>query len=1130
MPLEVGDLIAKLKLDAGQFTTGLKQAGVDTERFGAGLMKIAPAVAAAFVATKVIAWTKEVSRAAEQTQHLSLMTGIAAQRFEEMGVALARVGLTGHDLAFGFRQLARHLVEARDASSEAAAAFDRVGIDPTKIRDGEQALRAIADRFAAMPDGIDKAALAQELFGRSGARLIPILNQGSAGMDALTQKSREFGLVLSEVQREGLTRFDDALDDLGKSLEGFKTQVATFVAPAATQGIEALSMASAFATFMVQELSAASTTLTARVANLGTFLVEAAKSGLQVGESAAQTRGSLAALWAALTQETEAVKAATEADKEKARTGDVLAEVEKKLAAVVRGRTATERAQEAAGKGIVEDTQKALLVMQQLGTSFEVAEIMVKGKTATQLEGVVAVARAEQQLGHDLQQIHLREQADIQRIKDLRINAALEAMHKELGVAQEMLEVRKHNALLMMHREIGEGIKEREAEGKAQEALGRHIVEKTKRQFEEVQALAGNVFGAFNQAIDRAVQGVILGTNTMRQAFKQLGQSIVLEFASTVIRQGLKPLQEALGQALFGALQGRGGPQVQGPLRPGETLTAPATALSVQSLSTLAVSALAAAGAVVTFAQALRQSGKSFEKVTTGFGLALGAIVGGATGGLAGAGVGALIGTLGGGLVGSLFGGRGSARLTPQQTGAIVGTAILPGIGTIIGTLIGGFFRSSAGRRRNERDFLQATVTQFKPILEDLGNALTPKALAKGLQELVAEGIPGAAGGVHGFFEVTQLTAQALLEGVGQFKARFITAGQFRTILHSELDPLWQELADALEATVDAIVSKFLQITSQAISQLADMQLEIMALRGGGTEAGLAAFAAATQQAIDAARIVLPLLTDPQEIMQQTQTIRALIQQRYQGEIRLLQTLASTARQAEQAAGAAADAWAGLGANIMDQLAGLRGLAGPQAALDVTQRRFQEAFQAFRNAPTVALGEEVSRLAGPFLAAAQGAFATTSPEFSAIVASLISGLEEVQRVASAQEAAQRTEEARWRMESLGFDARIAAATEGMADSLEALAQELVAMLTEMGFPIPTFQAGTVTVPRTGLALLHRGEMVVPAGVADQMRAGGRSISITVKDNVLLGDSRAMARELARIISPELDAAVSYRMP
>lgn len=67
------------------------------------------------------------------------------------------------------------------------------------VKPMSQILPGLADTFKKMPDGAEKAALATQLFGRSGAQMIPFLNKGSEGIAALTEKAQQMGLVIDDV-------------------------------------------------------------------------------------------------------------------------------------------------------------------------------------------------------------------------------------------------------------------------------------------------------------------------------------------------------------------------------------------------------------------------------------------------------------------------------------------------------------------------------------------------------------------------------------------------------------------------------------------------------------------------------------------------------------------------------------------------------------------------------------------------------------------------------------------------------------------------------------------------------------------------------------------------------------------
>jgi len=83
-----------------------------------------------------------------------------------------------------------------------------------------------ADVFAAMKDGPDKIRMAYERFGRSGAQLIPLLNQGSAALRLQMQEAKALGLVIGPEFGHNSELFNDNII----RIQGFLTGVFNIVA------------------------------------------------------------------------------------------------------------------------------------------------------------------------------------------------------------------------------------------------------------------------------------------------------------------------------------------------------------------------------------------------------------------------------------------------------------------------------------------------------------------------------------------------------------------------------------------------------------------------------------------------------------------------------------------------------------------------------------------------------------------------------------------------------------------------------------------------------------------------------------------------------------------------------------
>lgn len=246
--MDVGEVKAKLTADLGGWSSNLTQAQRDLTKFGTAAVAVGELLArlatvalsaAKDVLTFPLEAAKAAGKAAEQFSQLSQRTGIAIQSLQGLQVSMERVGLQPEALAISFRKLSGEMVAANQGNAKAVELFQQLGVSGQTLGQGTgSVLFAIAERFKGMADGAEKSRLAVELFGRAGLQLIPILNQGAAGLEAGMKKSAEFGLILTNVQQKNLETFDDAMDDLQSSLKGFTAQVGAAFAPALTRLVE----------------------------------------------------------------------------------------------------------------------------------------------------------------------------------------------------------------------------------------------------------------------------------------------------------------------------------------------------------------------------------------------------------------------------------------------------------------------------------------------------------------------------------------------------------------------------------------------------------------------------------------------------------------------------------------------------------------------------------------------------------------------------------------------------------------------------------------------------------------------------------------------------------------------------
>lgn len=173
---------------------------------------------------------------ADALDEMAQRTGIAVESLSLLVPAAELSAVSTEKFEAGLKKLATGMLEAATGSEASAQNFEALGVavqnqDGT-LRDSEQVLLDLADRFQAMPDGAEKAALAVDIFGKAGAEMIPFLNQGREGIGALKQEAAELGLQLSADTAAQAGNFNDALDKLKLATTSIGNQIIASFLPA----------------------------------------------------------------------------------------------------------------------------------------------------------------------------------------------------------------------------------------------------------------------------------------------------------------------------------------------------------------------------------------------------------------------------------------------------------------------------------------------------------------------------------------------------------------------------------------------------------------------------------------------------------------------------------------------------------------------------------------------------------------------------------------------------------------------------------------------------------------------------------------------------------------------------------
>lgn len=186
------------------------------------------------VAKGLFEMVQKFSEFAENLHVSATSIGLTVEQFQKLSFSAKQAGVDNGELEASMRRLSRSLYSARVGGAEAQQAFSRLGISPDRVRgfkNAQDALYAISDRMKQINDPIQKAALGQELLGRSSAHMVGYLSQGSKALKDQGAQAEALGAVLSGPQIEALVNVEHAMQRLWALLKGIAGTIAAEIAP-----------------------------------------------------------------------------------------------------------------------------------------------------------------------------------------------------------------------------------------------------------------------------------------------------------------------------------------------------------------------------------------------------------------------------------------------------------------------------------------------------------------------------------------------------------------------------------------------------------------------------------------------------------------------------------------------------------------------------------------------------------------------------------------------------------------------------------------------------------------------------------------------------------------------------------
>lgn len=238
---------ASFQSDMGKAVTIAERNMLSIERAvkkASGVISASLTVAASAFAVKM----KNIVDDADNLAKVSRKIGVATEELSALRYSADLAGVGFEEVTKGLIKLSKNAADASANLGSSRRAFDFIGVSVTStdgsLRSINDILLDVADKFAAMGDGTKKAALAQELFGKAGADLIPMLNEGRKGLEENSKEAERFGIIIGQNTAIQAEKFNDNMTRLKAAFNGVFYNIANEIIPVLAQYSEQLREAS----------------------------------------------------------------------------------------------------------------------------------------------------------------------------------------------------------------------------------------------------------------------------------------------------------------------------------------------------------------------------------------------------------------------------------------------------------------------------------------------------------------------------------------------------------------------------------------------------------------------------------------------------------------------------------------------------------------------------------------------------------------------------------------------------------------------------------------------------------------------------------------------------------------------
>jgi hypothetical protein len=175
----------------------------------------------------------KTAEAGDRVDKMSLKVGLSREGFQEWDYIMSQNGMSIDSMQGGMKTLTNMFDDLGKGTATATDAFGRLGLSYEDMAGmtRDEIFNTTFTALQGVADETERAALANDLFGRSGAEMAPLLAQSAESVEALRSRAHDLGMVLGDETVDSAVLLGDTLDDLKGAGAGLMNSLGSALMP-----------------------------------------------------------------------------------------------------------------------------------------------------------------------------------------------------------------------------------------------------------------------------------------------------------------------------------------------------------------------------------------------------------------------------------------------------------------------------------------------------------------------------------------------------------------------------------------------------------------------------------------------------------------------------------------------------------------------------------------------------------------------------------------------------------------------------------------------------------------------------------------------------------------------------------